>query len=324
MTYISWLFVVISLILLFFISPTVADETYGNIMVQSDQPGAMVSLDDFTNTFTTPYQFDGIKTGRHKIKVIKPGYRMYTNNDVVVSPGMTASVYAALVKDSDYGTIRVNSNPPGADVLVDGIVRGKTPTGELVAPNWGNLIVGNLQDGSHTVLVKFAGYSDYSQTVTIGPEKTGPVVVSASLKPVKTVTTTVPPTAAPIQTTQQGLTTGTLTIESIPAGAQVMMNGTMKGVTPVTLESLPAGEYSFTLSLAQYTPVTTSAEVKSGQISSKSVSLIPVPTTLVTAIPTTQAQIPVTPIPTEQSGFIAPISAFLAIFCVLGVMRKKK
>ncbi|MCA1917588.1 PEGA domain-containing protein, partial [Methanospirillum hungatei] len=317
---------VIGLSLWLFSCPISADETYGNIMVKSDQPGAMVSLDGFTNTFATPYEFYGIKTGRHTVKVTKPGYRMYINNDVVVSPGMTTQVYAPLLKDPDYGTIKVLTFPEGAEVIVDGIPRGKTPIAQDKSSEPTHLVISGLSDGAHTVVIKRDGYADITRTVTTGAEISGPVVISENLvqvKPVQTTqVTTVPPTVAPVQTSPP-VHEGTLSIVSSPSGAQVMMNRTIKGITPLTLQNLPVGAYDLTLELAGHTPVIQRTEIKAGQVTNLSVTLLPVPTS-VAATPSVSSPVS-TPVPTktQKSPLFATLPAVVLGLFVFGALKRK-
>ena len=58
------------------------------------------------------------------------------------------------------------------------------------------------------------------------------------------------PTKSPVvqaKTTAPAGTTGILTIESIPTGAKVLLNGTHAGETPLRLEGLPEGRHTVTL-----------------------------------------------------------------------------
>ena len=56
-----------------------------------------------------------------------------------------------------YGTLQVITNPPQANLYVDGVFRGYTPR-SLV-----------LTAGSHTILIKKTGYQDYTTTVYLLP-----------------------------------------------------------------------------------------------------------------------------------------------------------
>ena len=59
--------------------------------------------------------------------------------------------------------------------------------------------------------------------------------------------------------------TGTLTIESIPTGAKVLLNGTHAGETPLKLEGLPAGRHTVTL-VTDSVSVKRTVRVEAGKI----------------------------------------------------------
>ena len=63
----------------------------------------------------------------------------------------------------------------------------------------------------------------------------------------KTVAATKPEPIVQAKAPAPSGSTGTLTIESIPTGAKVLLNGTHAGETPLRLEGLPAGRHTVTL-----------------------------------------------------------------------------
>jgi hypothetical protein len=63
----------------------------------------------------------------------------------------------------------------------------------------------------------------------------------------KTVAATKPEPIVHAKAPAPSGSTGTLTIESIPTGAKVLLNGTHAGETPLRLEGLPAGRHTVTL-----------------------------------------------------------------------------
>lgn len=76
------------------------------------------------------------------------------------------------------------------------------------------------------------------------------MVISENLVQVKPAMTTpvtmVPATSTSVQTPQP-VHEGSLRIESGPSGAQIMMDGTIKGINPITLQNLPVGTYNLAL-----------------------------------------------------------------------------
>ena len=69
---------------------------------------------------------------------------------------------------SAKGTINVTSNPPGADVDVDGAFVGNSPA------------LLKLDAGKHTITVKMSGYKDWSRDITV--ESSSDVQLTASLE----------------------------------------------------------------------------------------------------------------------------------------------
>jgi hypothetical protein len=71
------------------------------------------------------------------------------------------------------GTISVSSNPPGANVFVDNAYLGLTP-----------VTLPNVATGTHTILLKKEGYSDWATTLDLSPG--GTVAIKGTLSPVAT------------------------------------------------------------------------------------------------------------------------------------------
>ena len=123
------------------------------------------------------------------------------------------------VSVSAVGNISVSSLPTGAAVLLDGINTGTiTPT-----------IIESVSSGSHIVLLRFTGYQDYTRSVTVSDNATSTVSVTL------TASTPIP---------------NTIYIYSNPAGATVHINNNLQGQTPLTIGSVPNGNYQI---LIQYT-----------------------------------------------------------------------
>ena len=128
------------------------------------------------------------------------------------------------------GTLSVNSNPSGAEVLVEGRLVGSTPL---------NLV---LRPGRVDLELRLGGYQTFRTSAQIRPGET--TVVNASLVPV----------------VQNGL----LQINTNPQGAQVILDGRVVGNTPLNLTVRP-GRYDLEVRLAGYQSFRASLSVGSGQ-----------------------------------------------------------
>jgi len=157
----------------------------------------------------TPLTVDNLLPGRHEILIMKTGYEDY--HDVIsVTKGTTTEYTEYMVPLPGTGFLSVTSSPEGADVRIDGIMKGTTPTN-----------LQRISTGNHTVEIYQNGYWNFSGIVTIkGGEA---LLVKADL--------TIIPTSC------------TLYLDSSPHGLEIYLNDTFKGFAPVTLENLPPGDY---------------------------------------------------------------------------------
>ena len=106
------------------------------------------------------------------------------------------------------GSLNVQSNPSGVDIFVDGVAKGRTPARVAVAP------------GSHILELRGKGVPRVIPlNVTAGAE------VSQYLEFAE----------APV--------TGQLAVQSDPPGAKVLVDGTERGVAPLTIPDLAPGDH---------------------------------------------------------------------------------
>jgi len=155
-----------------------------------------------------------------------------------------------------FGTLAVSSTPSGSDVYIDNSYKGLTPVSISAVPN-----------GNRVLLVKRDGYQDYSRTVTVmGDTQT----ISASLVPIPAPTTTTPAQVQPTGTATQPQTTpvggfGSLAVTTSPSGAQLYVDGILKGITPATIPGLSAGTHVLLLKLDGFQDLSTTITITAGQ-----------------------------------------------------------
>jgi len=142
------------------------------------------------------------------------------------------------------GILDLNSTPSGAKVYVDGVYRGRTP------------LKVKLNPGAHDVEIRLSGYQTYRTRVQVRAGQTSRV--SPRLMRVQT--------------------TGTLSVDSTPQGAEVYVAGTFRGRTPVSI-SLNEGVYEVELRLPGYEVYSTRVKIRAGQTSRLAPRLQPVVTT---------------------------------------------
>jgi hypothetical protein len=140
------------------------------------------------------------------------------------------------------GGMNLQSVPDGASLMVNGEYRGKTP-----------LTLSGLSADTYNVTFTRFGYKELSFTIPVEQGKISEV--TATLEP----------------------KTGTLVVNSTPAGARVLLDGTYAGLSPVVLGNISADNHTATLEMDGY--ITTSREfsIPAGQVGTVEVSLDPVP-----------------------------------------------
>lgn len=136
-----------------------------------------------------------------------------------------------------FGSISVSSTPPGASILLDNEYKGMTP-----------LTMNAVSNGDHVVIVRLAGYQDWTQTIPVLADATS---LSATLVPTATpapttTTTTIIPTTVTIATTAL-----TATATTVPATTATTIRTTIPTteITPVPITSI-------------YTPATKPVTIK--------------------------------------------------------------
>ena len=152
--------------------------TTGDILVSSNPPGAAVFNDDIYVGNTMPddaLDLTGLLPGTHTIGLKLQNYQDFSTQVDVVA-GQVRLVNAELVSvtnPSQSGSLLVNSNPQGANVFLDNACVGITP-----------LSIPSVPAGNHTLLLRLAGYNDYSTPFTIAPGEA--VQIQAALGPAAT------------------------------------------------------------------------------------------------------------------------------------------
>ena len=170
-----------------------------------------------------------------KVKKIRPGLNVSRKAVlaaaalvIVAGGGVFASRYVigSLSSNPSTGTLVVQSNPAGVQVFVDGVERGQTPA-RLSVPA-----------GAHILELRGRGVPRVIPlNITAGAE------VSQYLEFANTPET------------------GSLRVETQPAGAKVIVDGTDRGVAPVTISDLLPGDHEVILQ----TPLASARHVVSVQ-----------------------------------------------------------
>jgi hypothetical protein len=183
----------------------------GNIVVSSDVSNALVEIDK--KAYGKVPALIKIKPGNHLV-VVTHGEKKF-QQIVVVTANKTSQVFAKLKVDAvkiKKGVVTIVCNITGADVLIDGISKGKTPVGRV-----------DLLVGQHLIEIKKAGYISEKRTLTIKLNEQ--TLENFELKMI--------PKTTPM---------GKLKITTI-TGAKILLDGQVKGTSSLQMDHIKTGTY---------------------------------------------------------------------------------
>lgn len=131
----------------------VLDPADGNLLVTSQPPEVDITVDG-SYRGRTPLDLDLVPSETHTVQASKAGFTS-RREEIRVEAGGRREVHLEL--QEQRGEVQITSRPPGAEVVVDGAVRGLTPqTLELSAV-------------PHEVEIRLDGHASQRQTVTPRP-----------------------------------------------------------------------------------------------------------------------------------------------------------
>jgi hypothetical protein len=216
-------------------------EGSSHLRITSEPAGAAVSLDGAMRD-VTPLVVPNLKPGRHLLILKKEGFRE-ARKSVVLQPDQRMVLDIRL--EPITGLLLVHSVPPGASVTIDSAHRGRTP-----------LLISDLVPGAYRLQIAAAGHQAKEVEVRIKDRTPRKIVVSLKSD------------------------SGRLVLSSQPPGAAVLLNGISSGVTPCTLNRVPAGESTLELTAAGYAPYKRTVKLHAGQVEEMTIILKPMPSQL--------------------------------------------
>lgn len=136
------------------------------------------------------------------------------------------------------GTVTINSEPSGSPVSIDGAERGHTP------------LTLSLEAGTYSITV---GTGEQSRTQRVNVTRGGDASVHLQL---------------PASSAAAVVSTASLQIATEPAGARVWVDGEPRGVSPLTVGDLDAGEHAITVRGNSGNPIHRTVMIQEGSASS--------------------------------------------------------
>lgn len=187
----------------------------GSISIKSIPDRALVQVNGGAQG-ETPCVVAGLVAGDYLIELAKPGHDPVYKS-ISLLDGQELDLEMTLKPST--GLLLVDSNPQGADVVIDGVSKGNTP-----------LLLTELPLGSYKI--EFRSINHLPRTMTAELVDRTPVRLFSEL----------------VSNTAQ------LVVTSVPDDAEVRIDGILVGNTPVTIEEIQAGEAEVKVSKRGYTP----------------------------------------------------------------------
>jgi len=185
------------------LSAFAAEPVRTRVSISSQPSGATVIIDG-KDRGTTPVTLFDLAPGRHHLKYRLSGYG---ERDRFFTTDEGPFIEKNEVLSEEKGLLLLKTEPAGADIQVDGVSVGRTP----------RLITNLSSKGVYSVRFRKAGYQD--QTISVRFDGRKPLVREEQLV----------------------LASGTIDVTSEPDGAEVTVNGIVRGVTPLKVTDVPKG-----------------------------------------------------------------------------------
>ncbi|WP_300037826.1 PEGA domain-containing protein [Methanospirillum sp.] len=218
--------------------------TTGSLSVDTYPHGVIVLLNGIVYG-TTPAHFNAVPVGSYTMQLVKPGF-MTVTRPVDITAGKDTAVQVVLPRwIPQTGTLSIRSFPSGGIVTLDGTARGITP-----------VRIHGLRPDSYNVRVSIPGFMSWIGIVDVGPGRE--TSIYATLQQKGTVTNM-----------------GSISVESTPSGASVVLDSRPQGKTPMSLLNLASGAHSLILTYPGYEPVPATVFVQEGKTSQISVTMTP-------------------------------------------------
>ena len=158
----------------------------GKLTITSDPAGATVFVDE-QEKGVTPVEVPDLSFGKHIVKVTMKGFQ--DNQQEVELTDQLTEVPVPIVLEKavpQMGTLVVQSNPPGAFIIVNNRALGQTPK-----------TLTNQKPGKLAITLKLDGYHDYSETVKVSPGKS--TTVNGNLQEIPKVVVKAPEPVKPVE-----------------------------------------------------------------------------------------------------------------------------
>ncbi|MBP5584730.1 MAG: PEGA domain-containing protein [Lentisphaeria bacterium] len=203
------------------------------VIIDSEPTGAHVQMNG-KEIGDTPVLLPDLALGSYSATVQMTGY---TRRDISwkVQNGRPILIKVPLM--NNIGTLSLVSDPDAAEIEIDGQSYGSTPFRDF------------LEQGQHRIRLTKNGYKPYEKIVTVNRDETTDVEARMETLP------------------------GSLSLESVPTGAALFINGIDYGVTPYKRDVIEAGDYTIRLTMDGYDSLEQTITVHPGEPMSRTFTL---------------------------------------------------
>ena len=206
----------------------------GYYAISSVPSGASVYFDGaYKGLSPVTVQVSSTGTPGHSVSLSLSGYGDWsTTLSGNPADGQTIPVNAYLTPLQQYGSVYIESNPSGAQAILDGHTSQITPC-----------TFTNVLSGSHQLAVSMSGYTSWTKTITVSAGST--TRVTATLSPISP-------------------NTGSIYMVTTPQGASAYVDGVYYGITPALATGLMPGFHQVRLSLSGFSDWVGNVQVTGG------------------------------------------------------------
>jgi hypothetical protein len=214
-----------------------------SLRVIANEPDVVVFVDG-EDKGHAPITVTDLKAGEHIVSARKKSFKSQEQT-VRVAAGENAIVnfkMEAAPPDRPHAALKVQSTIPNAEVFLDGSSLGRAPVDRA-----------DLDPGKHYVVVHRDGYTDFKREVILVENQSVALVADLSA-------------------------TGALRILSTPEGSEVRIDGELIGKTPVSRDTISAGDHIVEFKLLGYYDHKETMKVEGGREKVFSVDMKVIPT----------------------------------------------
>jgi serine/threonine protein kinase/TPR repeat protein/chaperone required for assembly of F1-ATPase len=211
------------------------------LSVQTEPPGAAILLDGKPPQ-VPPNTFIHVPFGPHQLSAALDNYEPF-KQEIQIRKGMNPEIQLQLREIQEIAALSVQTEPPGASVLLD----GKPPQ---MPPN----TFTHVPYGPHQVTATLENYEAIRQDIQVrrgmSPE------IQLPLRPIQEVPS--------------------LSVLTEPSGASVLLDGKPPQIPPNTFTHVPFGSHQLSVTLDNYEPIKQDIQVRRGMSPEVQLTLRPI------------------------------------------------